>query len=336
MPSASPCASAARRSRAPRPSPRPCRSCGCGRGRRRTTARRAHPGEGLADRAHVALQRALDQPEQVVGRPPVERVGAELPGEVLVVGAHPAGHREDHVEQPRHRLGCVEARLERAAVAVVLQGAVGEVEPAVEPVVVDQHAVGLLGRQRRLAADGVGQRAARAVEEHGRPGVGPALPPVLGAEGRDVLQLGPGVHRLVDLGGLGGRATGGGLVGQHDDDVEVGALGGEVAGRRAAQHEPEQVVAVRRLVALGEATTIVVRWAGVSHPGRTRSALTWAATSGRRRRRGRPTAASCVVVGERLGGHQQPPGHRPPAHLHRRHRRRRRPTPRRRPGRPAP
>ena len=92
----------------------------------------------------VAVERALHESEQVVGRPPLERVRAQLPRQVLVVGTHPAGDREDDVEQPRHRLGGVEPGLEGAAVAVVLERAVGEVDPAVEPVVVDEHGVGLV------------------------------------------------------------------------------------------------------------------------------------------------------------------------------------------------
>lgn len=214
--------------------------------------RRAHPSEGLADRGRVAVERALHQPEQLLGGPPLERVRAQLPGQVLVVGAHPPGHREDDVEQPRHRLGGVEPRLEGPSVAVALERAVGEVQPPVEPVVLDQHRIGLLGRHRRQAAHGCRELAAGAVEQHRRPRVGPAGPPVLGAEGRDGRDLGPGGDDLVDLGGLVGRAPGRGLVGEHDHHVEVGALGGEPAGGRAAQHEAEQVVSVGGVVALGQ------------------------------------------------------------------------------------
>ena len=254
----------------------------CPRGGVVRRTRRADAREGLPDRGHVTVQGALDEVEQVVGRPAVDRVRAQLPGEVLVVGPHPSGDREHHVEQPRHRLGGVEARLEGPAVAVALEGAVGEVHPAVEPVVVDQHAVGLLGRQRRLAAYGVGQVAAGAVEQHRRPGAGPAHPPLLGAERRDGEQVAPRPPGSRRRRGTVAVATGtGGLVGQHDHHVEVGVLGGVVARRGAAQHDARAGRRRARGRCARRASTSAACWAGESHAGHDRGrALTtaWAAS----------------------------------------------------------
>ncbi|CUR59920.1 hypothetical protein NOCA1190167 [metagenome] len=214
--------------------------------------RRADAGEDLPDRSHVPVEHPLDEGEELVGRPAVDRVRAQLPGEVLVVGAHAPGEREHHIEQPGHRLGGVEPGLQRAAVAVALEGAVGEVDPTVEPVVLDQHLVGLLGRQRGLAVHGRSELAAGAVEQHGRPGVGPAEPPALRPEGRHRDQLGPGVDGLVDLGGVHRGPGRRGLVGEHHDDVEVGPLGGEPAPGGPAEDQAEQVGTVGGVVALGE------------------------------------------------------------------------------------
>src|SRR3954452_14511170 len=115
-------------------------------------------GEGTAQRRRVTGEQQLDLGQQRLGRPlgHRERVLAQLPRQVLVVGPQPSGEREDDVEQPRQRLGRVEPGLEQPAVAVVRQGAVGEVQVAVETVLVDQHPPLLVVLDGRLTAYGVG------------------------------------------------------------------------------------------------------------------------------------------------------------------------------------
>jgi len=49
---------------------------------------------------------------------------------------------------------------------------------------------------------------------------------------------------------VGGTTVRRGVVGEHDIYVEVGALGGHVAGRGAGEHQAEQPLAVVEVVAL--------------------------------------------------------------------------------------
>jgi hypothetical protein len=53
--------------------------------------------------------------------------------------AHASFQCEDDVQEPRHRLGGVQAPFQRSFVAVVLESAIGKVEPAVEPVMLDEN-----------------------------------------------------------------------------------------------------------------------------------------------------------------------------------------------------
>jgi hypothetical protein len=205
----------------------------------------------------ASTQFELGQPR--LGRPlrAAERVLAELPRQVLVVGAQPAGQREDHVEQPGQRLGCVQPGLEQAPVAGVLQRAVDEVHVAVQPVLVDQHPPLLVVVDGRLASYGVADAAARTVAQHLRMSEGPAEVPVAGAVRVDLLEVGEGEWDLVDR-----RAAAlppPHAVVAHDVHVDVRAAGGHVKPRRgAAQDQPEdrRVLPLDQLVESGPGVVV--------------------------------------------------------------------------------
>ncbi len=203
----------------------------------------------------VAVQHRLDLRQQAFGRPlrDAERVLAQLPGEVLVVGTDPALEREHHVEPPVHRLGRIEAAFEGATVAVGLERAVGHVDVAVELVAIEQHPPGLVDRVRRLAPYGRGDPAAGVVAEHLGVGEPPAIAVVPAPPHRHVLEVGHVLGDLVDRRGLDRLSTRLLLVGEHHEDVDVGGVGGHPAGCAAGQHEPEdgRVVAREHLVQRG-------------------------------------------------------------------------------------
>ena len=126
----------------------------------------------------------------------VERVLGELPGEVLVEWPDPPGQREDHVEQPRHRLGGVEPALQRAAVAVGLERAVEVVEVLDVPGGDDEYAAAV-GRPPLRRDPGIGEVFAgddvgRLVALVGRPAEQPAERTVLA--GRLVVPHGPNLR----------------------------------------------------------------------------------------------------------------------------------------------
>ncbi len=110
-------------------------------------------------------QDGLELREQGRGLPlrPLQRMGAQLPGEVLVVRPDPALEREDHREHPRQALHRVEPGLEHPTVAMALQRPVDVVDVAVE--VGLQHPLALAAAQGAPAVDEPAELAVGPVQQ---------------------------------------------------------------------------------------------------------------------------------------------------------------------------
>ena len=206
----------------------------------------ARTARGLLDAAKssccavgLAREHAIQQRQELVRGPALERMVAELPLEVLVVRPDAILQREDRPQRVRNRLHGVEP-------GPVAERAVGLVDVAVERLADDR--VPAAARQRLQLGDDPRELPVRLVEDD--LGVSRGVSPVLGADVREARRAS---RSMISTRAPCARGTrdrtrrAPAAIGEHDADVPVRALvDHEVPAAGAEDVQPDDLLARAR------------------------------------------------------------------------------------------